>query len=395
MDAQSRNSLCRFFKNNISNFILFVILILVINSKIDNVNSNVNSKIDNVMEVIYNMNSNVNSKIDNVNSNVNSRIENLDSNVNSKIDSMNSNVNSKIDSVNSSVNSKIDSVNSNVNSKIDSVNSSVNTKIDSVNSNVNSKIDSVNSKIDSVNSKIESLDSNVMEGFQELHDFGSRRAALLENISSDIVICNSSFTGHAVFLKGFFTVVAAKHFTPCENSETEWIKCENVDVAISRRCPETAIALDIDDSYELRLGDEVIGLGFASGAMQLWRGHLSRVVKEASGVVSAGEYFIEGSFQEFGMSGGALLNGCGYQGESHAVKSVAVSLYPGNGNATSLNVSHPFISNPSAAYAIPARLIKECISKHSGSLPTSCSKVTVASAPVLRSCNVLQYRKIQ
>jgi ElaB/YqjD/DUF883 family membrane-anchored ribosome-binding protein len=377
MDAQSRNSLCRFFKNNISNFILFVILILVINSKIDNVNSNVNSKIDNVMEVIYNMNSNVNSKIDNVNSNVNSRIENLDSNVNSKIDSMNSNVNSKIDSVNSSVNTKIDSVNSNVNSKIDSVNSNV------------------NSKIDSVNSKIESLDSNVMEGFQELHDFGSRRAALLENISSDIVICNSSFTGHAVFLKGFFTVVAAKHFTPCENSETEWIKCENVDVAISRRCPETAIALDIDDSYELRLGDEVIGLGFASGAMQLWRGHLSRVVKEASGVVSAGEYFIEGSFQEFGMSGGALLNGCGYQGESHAVKSVAVSLYPGNGNATSLNVSHPFISNPSAAYAIPARLIKECISKHSGSLPTSCSKVTVASAPVLRSCNVLQYRKIQ
>jgi len=55
---------------------------------------------------------------------------------------------------------------------------------------------SSNSKIDNVNSKIESLDSNVMEGFQDLHDFGSRRAALLENISRDIVICDSRFTGH-------------------------------------------------------------------------------------------------------------------------------------------------------------------------------------------------------
>ena len=65
---------------------------------------------------------------------------------------------------------------------------------------------SSNSKIDNVNSKIESLDSNVMEGFQDLHDFGSRRAALLENISRDIVICDSRFTGH-IADSGYFIAI--------------------------------------------------------------------------------------------------------------------------------------------------------------------------------------------
>jgi len=87
-------------------------------------------------------------------------------------------------------------------------------------------------------------------------------------------------------------------------------------------CPRTTHGLDISIAAEPFAGDQVITYGFEDMA-KAWSGTVS--FKENSnkkclvlaqtgvGNICAGEYLVQGELDK-GLSGAAVLNGCGYIG---------------------------------------------------------------------------------
>ena len=194
--------------------------------------------------------------------------------------------------------------------------------------------------------KAESLETkfdNLKLEFTSLHNFGRERAAILERASSRINFdkynCTGSATRHAFYLNGKVGQFFAPHFicsTGFEENLPEDISNGIIthpyyDVGIILQCPVSKSAVNISSYTVAKLGDDVISYGFGDIA-ESWKGSISsegytssehELYKShhwsGSANIGSGEVIIQ-AFQQEGMSGAAVSNGCGYLGMSHAVR---------------------------------------------------------------------------
>jgi hypothetical protein len=189
-------------------------------------------------------------------------------------------------------------------------------------------------------------------------------------------------TSHTVVYNG----KVASLFTPhsdCLNLESfsqtnngSYILDNTYDLAIDLNCKDSvSSALDISSVFEPSLGDEIVAFGYGEIGF-VWQGLVAgRITGNCSGAAThwvrsprtcIGEIVAQGH-QHDGMSGAAILNGCGYVGMAHAMT----------------------IGNANYAYIIPASAIIRLIKQHEMRLPTleECRK-DVLSPPLaaLSSC---------
>ena len=185
------------------------------------------------------------------------------------------------------------------------------------------------------------------------------------------------FTPHADCLNSYA-------FSPTNNGS--YILDDTFDLAIDLRCsPTTSAALDISSIFVPSLGDEIIAFGFGVTAL-VWEGLVAGFLSQkmdcsskathwnkTSTRVCFGEIVAQGHQHE-GMSGAAVLNGCGYVGMAHAVNKKT--------NASEANF----------AYVIPASAIVRLIEQNLDKLPTieNCRKRSVVPPlAALANCSTM------
>jgi len=213
--------------------------------------------------------------------------------------------------------------------------------------------------------------------FKDLHNFGRDRYLALALISKAFTTCNQISTSHAVNFNGRVTEIVVNHHDCRKNlggPPKDVIICENLDLGLKTECPVSHYILNISKVQPLVLGDEVVCYGHEK---ILWKGHLSSENSvpingkpwEGDIIIKSNEYAFHGE-QHVGMSGGAVLNGCGYVGMAHAVGSEKIKDV---GKFT---------------FVIPATEIQQCITKNSKLLKniSQCPGRTVIESPMLRSC---------
>ena len=184
------------------------------------------------------------------------------------------------------------------------------------------------------------LSNTVINGFNQIHDFGVDRVRILSKISMDLNYIeygankSSRASSHSISFNGIVAQVSVNHLLLGGAAPLDSISCNDVDVAFINigYCPKSA--LDINFHVPLRMGDEVITYGFGAFA-NVARGHLSGYASPSkpqdwipwngTGIIHKNEYVFEGH-EHSGMFGGATLNGCGYVGFSH-IKHVLEDYY--------------------------------------------------------------------
>jgi hypothetical protein len=196
-------------------------------------------------------------------------------------------------------------------------------------------------------------------------------------VSDKFFFCpRNSGTRHTVVYEGRVASVFTPH-SDCRNSHAfsptnngNYILDDMLDLAIDIRCSNTSAALDISSVYEPSLGDEIITFGYGDTAL-VWQGVVSARAKEicvgpathwGNGSVRAcKDEIIAQGHQHAGMSGGPVLNGCGYVGMAHAMTNTYSNF----------------------AYIIPAYDVTRLIKKNVGRLPTLADCGQTALAPPL------------
>ena len=183
-----------------------------------------------------------------------------------------------------------------------------------------------------------SLTDVVKGGFQDLHSFSRRRVQILTRITTRVLIENNVFigTGHTLLRNGKLAIIFTPHIKINYNITslyTNVLLHPEYDFAIITSCPaDTKYALDVTSYAVPELGDGLIVYGHGNTA-SVWKGIMSRVAKVPYAAncslvpaqhwsgdtrICDGEYIAQGHQHE-GMSGSAVLNGCGYVGMAHAV----------------------------------------------------------------------------
>jgi len=199
------------------------------------------------------------------------------------------------------------------------------------------------------------------------HAFNRRRVEAIQFVSVKRKFCQNANgnihygTSHSVTYKGKVATLFTPHascfdspeFHPTNNGT--FFLHHTFDLAIDRRCSSSSAALDISSSVVPFLGDEIITFAFGDNGY-VWQGLVSANVVNNCSVaanhwkddvqICRGEIIAQGH-QHAGMSGGAVLNGCGYLGMTHAVSR----------------------SNANFAYIISAAEIIKFIEKHLNELP--------------------------
>jgi hypothetical protein len=252
------------------------------------------------------------------------------------------------------------------------------------------KFDTLETKFDTLETKFGTLNTTVgaqisdlktffTTAFSDSHFFNRNRVEKLQEVSANFVHCSNSdgspkysATSHRLAYKGKTVTVFTPH-SDCLNSDAfsptnngAYILDDTFDLGIDIRCSpssSTSSALDISSIFLPSLGDEIIAFGFGVTAF-VWQGLVAAFLStnvdcssnathwnSTSTRVCSGEIVAQGH-QHHGMSGAAVLNGCGYVGMAHAVNKKT--------NASEANF----------AYIIPASAIVRLIEQNLDKLPT-------------------------
>jgi hypothetical protein len=178
--------------------------------------------------------------------------------------------------------------------------------------------------------EMKEMQMEIQRGFSDLHNFGSSRVKVAAGATEPIHFeypysdCPGVGTRHLVYNSGFFAQIFTPHFfcTKPPSHETI-IACEQADIGLLAMCPNGHInAINITEEVSVILGDEVIAYGLGSIA-KMWKGYISNVVTEDScashrhwngtSCNQPGDLMVQG-MQDESMSGGPVINGCGYVG---------------------------------------------------------------------------------
>ena len=203
------------------------------------------------------------------------------------------------------------------------------------------KVDRIEEKVDRIDEKVDrkfdDVNKNLIEGFSRIHSFGRDRISTLRKATHRLNLpnfCNGSLTRHTVYFGGLLAEVFSPHFDcssdfDLENILLNVITHDHYDLALITGCPTTEYAINITNLADPQLGDSVVSFGYGETA-KAWSGTISDVehpgeleqVVHWQGGTNAKVSFIEyiaQSAQHFGMSGAAVVNGCGYLGMTHIV----------------------------------------------------------------------------
>ena len=216
--------------------------------------------------------------------------------------------------------------------------------VQTMNATLNSHLETIESRLGSLEFRLGSVESGIIEvksqivhGFQSMHTFGRRRVEAIKQASNNFYIpeyCQGAVTRHTVVYNNRVGELFTPHIL-CNSSiisigsNRSIFVDDFLDIGVIGGCPSTTHGLDISIAAEPFLGDQVITYGFGDMA-KAWSGTISD--KEDSnttclafaqhwtgvGNICAGEYLVQGE-QHKGLSGAAVLNGCGYIGIAHAV----------------------------------------------------------------------------
>ena len=183
--------------------------------------------------------------------------------------------------------------------------------------------------------------------------------------------CEGRATGHHITMDGFHALVISPHFS-CNKSHPGFknldqtsLYCDRYDMALIPLCADSGMAsLDTTFTADLRNLDSVVAGGHGKYG-QLFQGHVSGKCKPSqhkhipwtnTTFIGENEYYITG-YQDEGMSGGPVINGCGYAGMTHVVAGKAHLGFAG---------------------VISAESVKACFRKHAGKVK-SCPGAKVVS----------------
>jgi len=226
--------------------------------------------------------------------------------------------------------------------------------------------------------KLKEIEINIFKG---IHDFGRERVNISQYISTKITVCDSIQTSHALSLKmndvvkvGYLTI---SHID-CAQPDSNYIACKDMDAAFNIDvCQE--FALDISNHTSIQIGDQAVAFGLGSEGKEWmsWVGHLSGKHNELKGMNwnskevphVDGEFMFSAHGQHGGMSGGVVLNGCGYVGSAHSVRT-----------------AEKFLTT--WAVVLPSEYIRKCMMVHFGELLTTthCHRTKILQAPSLTHC---------
>jgi len=159
--------------------------------------------------------------------------------------------------------------------------------------------------------------------FKLLHDDNRDKVAALGKSSISANICGSMVTAHYVLYNKTVFGLSVAH-TPCyryAEAPPDYVKpCPNLDISLWIGCPpKNTFLLNITNSItQAKMGDIATAFGFASGRPRSWVG----VITGQLGQNFEGAHFSPQAYedenelifqasQEFGMSGGGVLNGFG------------------------------------------------------------------------------------
>ena len=302
----------------------------------------------------------------------------------------------------------IDAKFDNIDAKFVGLKSDIDAKFDKIDAKfdkIDAKFDKIDAKFGSIDAKIDGLREITYEGFQRTYSFNREKLETLFVITGHAGHCGGSATQHTLLYLGKVASVFTPHIS-CTNSSvtsnSSYIYHDMYDLALDITCdPNTRFALDISRIVTPHLGDGLFAYGFGNDA-DVWQGIVARFesgkscsahpVKHWTGKtrVCNGEIMAQGH-QHDGMSGAAVLNGCGYIGMAHCARTPSSSQ----------------LAN--FAGIIPAAAIQAFIAKHLSKLPTletckkgrissplaphvNCSHATTATQTVCNSAN-LQYNK--
>jgi len=173
-------------------------------------------------------------------------------------------------------------------------------------------------KIDMNNTKNEII-AKIKEQEETLHNFGRERATYLSSVSQPLTIGQQNGTLHFLSVNGRIYPTTVNFSDRSNKTRLHKSKIWDLSFVKDYDCPDSAIELTSTKKITMtRLGNEVLAYGFGPFS-KLWRGHV--VDKNISLEVNKpGKLFAfqSGGAQHFGMSGAAILNGCGYVGMAFA-----------------------------------------------------------------------------
>ena len=190
---------------------------------------------------------------------------------------------------------------------------SVNQRIDDLNQRLNQRIDDLNGTMGHIPDRI----------FKLLHDDNRDKVAALGKSSISANICGSMVTAHYVLYNKTVFGLSVAH-TPCyryAEAPPDYVKpCPNLDISLWIGCPpKNTFLLNITNSItQAKMGDIATAFGFASGRPRSWVGVITgQLGQNFEGVHFSPQAYedenelIFQASQEFGMSGGGVLNGFG------------------------------------------------------------------------------------
>jgi hypothetical protein len=171
------------------------------------------------------------------------------------------------------------------------------------------------------------------------HEFVPDRMEYLKKISGKFsrIYCNGTATYFSYSNYGYTADISVKH-TPCNEKLilADFHECPNLDIIISRKCPERSYAYDGSVQAPLREGDSVVFFGYNKN-MRGWTGILGGPFETESffpsklfngqGIINIGEYVCFGD-QLVGHSGCLVLNSVGGVGVAHNFEDRMVGIVP-------------------------------------------------------------------